>query len=65
MTNPENSLGLGRAYEPHDRDTRVIKDYVNLKLAARGFHIVGKEEDFPFLEIRRSANSKILTTLPK
>lgn len=34
-------------------DQRAL-DYVNLKLASRGFSIVGEEEDFPFLEMGRS-----------
>ena len=33
---------------------RGLQDYVNLKFAARGLPIVGKEEDFPFLEMGRS-----------
>ncbi|MEM1441555.1 MAG: hypothetical protein AAGF67_04400, partial [Verrucomicrobiota bacterium] len=32
----------------------AARDYVNLKLASRGFPIVGKEEDYPFLEMARS-----------
>lgn len=31
-----------------------LREFVNLKLAARGFPIVGKEEDFPFLELGKS-----------
>jgi len=28
-----------------------LREFVNLKLAARGYPIVGKEEDFPFLAL--------------
>lgn len=31
-----------------------LRQYVNLKFAARGFPVVGEEGDFPFLEIGRS-----------
>lgn len=34
-------------------DTRS-QEYLNLKLAARGLPIIGREEDFPFLEMGRS-----------
>ena len=31
-----------------------LREFVNLKLAARGYPIVGKEEDFPFLDLGKS-----------
>ncbi|MCB1133109.1 MAG: hypothetical protein KDN05_18455, partial [Verrucomicrobiae bacterium] len=31
-----------------------LREFVNLKLAARGFPIVGKESDYPFLDLGRS-----------
>ncbi|MGY8690975.1 MAG: hypothetical protein ACKVHP_24955, partial [Verrucomicrobiales bacterium] len=54
MKDPKTTIGLGHGYEPDAKDTETIKGYVNLKLAARGFSIVGNEEDFPFLEMGRS-----------
>ncbi|MDF1741830.1 MAG: hypothetical protein P1U86_21895 [Verrucomicrobiales bacterium] len=44
----------GEAPRPGEQDDETSKEYINLKLAARGFPIVGKEEDFPFLEVARS-----------
>lgn len=44
----------GRAESPGKHDDRSARDYINLKLASRGFPIVGDEEDFPFLEMARS-----------
>src|SRR6056297_2135347 len=35
-------------------DDGTARDYINLKLASRGFPIVGKEEDYPFLDMARS-----------
>ena len=35
-------------------DDGLTRDYINLKLASRGFPIVGDEEDYPFLEMARS-----------
>jgi hypothetical protein len=35
-----------------EENSRML-EYVNLKLAARGFEIVGSEEDFPFLQMGR------------
>lgn len=43
-------------YGPEGMDAgehRRLIEYVNLKLAARGFEIVGSEADFPFLQIGR------------
>ena len=54
MKDPKTTIGLGHGYEPDSAETQTIKDYVNLKLAARGFSIVGDEDDFPFLEMGRS-----------
>lgn len=31
-----------------------LREFVNLKLAARGYPIVGKEEDYPFLDLGKS-----------
>ena len=50
----QDQLGLGRSYDSTDPHTQRYFDYINLKLAARGFAIVGEEKDFPFLEMGRS-----------
>ena len=47
-------LGLDRSYDADDPATRSYLDSINLKLAARGFEIVGEESDYPFLEMSRS-----------
>ena len=31
-----------------------LREFVNLKLAARGYAIIGNEEDYPFLDLARS-----------
>ena len=43
----------GPAIASHDEENR-LREFVNLKLAARGCAIVGNEEDFPFLDLGRS-----------
>ncbi|MBL6922151.1 MAG: hypothetical protein ISR39_08290 [Akkermansiaceae bacterium] len=43
----------GPAIASPDEEIR-LREFVNLKLAARGHHIVGKEEDYPFLDLGRS-----------
>ena len=51
----EDSLGFsGSSLEPGVPKNPLARDYINLKLAARGFPIVGDEEDFPFLEMGKS-----------
>lgn len=35
-------------------EEKRLREFVNLKLAARGYDIVGKEEDYPFLDLGRS-----------
>ena len=54
MANQQDQLGMGRSYDATDPNTQRYLDYINLKLAARGFPIVGDEKDFPFLEMGRS-----------
>ncbi|MDF1815161.1 MAG: hypothetical protein P1V20_23365, partial [Verrucomicrobiales bacterium] len=44
----------GKPDEPGELESNRFADYLNLKFAARGFPIVGKEADFPFLEMGRS-----------
>ena len=48
------SLGLNHSYAPGDPSAETLRDYINLKLAARGFQIVGDEKDYPFLQMGRS-----------
>ncbi len=43
----------GAASSSPDEENR-LREFVNLKLAARGYPIVGKEEDYPFLDLGRS-----------
>jgi hypothetical protein len=43
----------GPAIASPDEENR-LREFVNLKLAARGCAIVGNEEDFPFLDLGRS-----------
>ena len=50
----KESLGLGSSYAPGDPDTENLRDLINLKLASRGFQIVGDESDYPFLQMGRS-----------
>ena len=50
----KEKLGLGNTYGSNDPSTKSLKDYINLKLSARGFDIVGDERDYPFLEMGRS-----------
>ncbi|MFT4546312.1 MAG: hypothetical protein ACI9MB_000253, partial [Verrucomicrobiales bacterium] len=48
------SLGLGNTYAPGDPSSETLRGYINLKLASRGFEIVGDEKDYPFLQMGRS-----------
>ncbi len=51
----EDRIGFGGdAQQPGSGNNQRARDYINLKLAARGFPIVGEEEDFPFLEMGKS-----------
>ena len=43
----------GPAIASPDEENR-LREFVNLKLAARGYNIVGNEEDYPFLDLGRS-----------
>ncbi len=54
MKDLNSAIGLGNGYLRHSPETQKLKEYVNLKLVARGFEIVGNEEEFPFLEMGRS-----------
>lgn len=51
----EDKVGFsGEPPQPGPFADRRARDYINLKLAARGYPIVGDEADFPFLEMGRS-----------
>lgn len=53
--NLNEAIGFdGSADQPGEFKSEYFEDYINLKFAARGFPIVGNEEDFPFLEMGRS-----------
>jgi len=57
MSKPQGlkkKLGIGNSYHPSDPSTKSLKDYINLKLAARGFEVVGNKEDYPFLDMSQS-----------
>ena len=43
----------GSAITSPDEENR-LREFVNLKLAARGYSIIGNEEDYPFLDLGRS-----------
>ncbi len=43
----------GSAISSPDEENR-LREFVNLKLAARGYSIIGNEEDYPFLDLGRS-----------
>lgn len=56
MPNLKDKIGFtsqGPAIASPDEENR-LREFVNLKLAARGYPIVGKEEDYPFLDLGRS-----------
>jgi len=51
MHNLGKTIGLNKTYQPEDPATKRLLQYINLKLDARGFDIVGNREDFPFLDM--------------
>lgn len=56
MPNLKDHIGFtpdGPAIASPDEENR-LREFVNLKLAARGYQIVGNEEDYPFLDLGRS-----------
>lgn len=56
MPNLKDQIGFtqnGPAIASPDEENR-LREFVNLKLAARGYSIVGNEEDYPFLDLGRS-----------
>ena len=51
----EDRIGFnGQAPKPGAGADQSARDYINLKLAARGYPNGGEEEDFPFLDMERS-----------
>ena len=54
LNDPQKSLGIGNSYDPEDPSTKSLNDYINLKLAAKGFEIVGDKKDYPFLDMSQS-----------
>lgn len=56
MKHLKDTIGFtdqGPAIASPEEETR-LREFVNLKLAARGQNIVGDEEDYPFLDLGRS-----------
>src|SRR6187431_1673600 len=56
MPNLKDKIGFtneGPAIASPDEENR-LREFVNLKLAARGHAIVGNEADYPFLDLGRS-----------
>jgi len=56
MPNLKDKIGFtdaGPAIASSDEENR-LREFVNLKLAARGYSIVGNEADYPFLDLGRS-----------
>jgi hypothetical protein len=48
----DKKIGLGFGSEnPTESDTRRLREFINLKLAARGAPTVGRSEDYPYLEL--------------
>ncbi|MEZ5301404.1 MAG: hypothetical protein R3F11_12255 [Verrucomicrobiales bacterium] len=60
----------GRPALASPEEERRLREFVNLKLASRGFPIVGKESDYPFLELGRALiknfqeKTRLLSGLP-
>ncbi|MDF1658510.1 MAG: hypothetical protein P1U58_12920 [Verrucomicrobiales bacterium] len=51
----KDRIGFDKKVEKAGRHNDTLaRDYINLKLASRGFPIVGSEEDYPFLDMARS-----------
>ncbi|MEM7698624.1 MAG: hypothetical protein AAF236_09505 [Verrucomicrobiota bacterium] len=51
----EEKIGFNEAaLKAGPAEDSLARDFLNLKLAARGFEIVGEEEDYPFLTMGRS-----------
>lgn len=58
--NQRDALGFdnGEAVMASEAEENRLREFVNLKLAARGYEIVGNAKDFPFLNLGRSLLSK-------
>lgn len=53
QTDLKQTIGFYGVNGMDAEERRRLREYVNLKLAARGFEIVGSETDFPFLQMGR------------
>ncbi|CAN5479184.1 hypothetical protein BH23VER1_BH23VER1_31300 [soil metagenome] len=60
MRNLKDSIGFSPngSEESRAQEEGRLREFVNLKLAARGHSIVGDEEDYPFLDLGRSLLAK-------
>ena len=58
--NQADAIGFenGRAVMASSDQENRLREFVNLKLAARGYSIVGEEGDYPFLNLGRSLLAK-------
>ena len=52
--NYKETIGFDPDYQPGGEEDRRLREYINLKLAARGFPVVGNRDDFPFLKMGES-----------
>jgi len=59
--NQADSIGFedGHAVMASPEQEQRLREFVNLKLASRGYSIVGAEEDYPFLSLGRSLLAKV------
>ena len=59
--NQADSIGFedGHAVMASPAQEQRLREFVNLKLALRGYSIVGAEEDYPFLSLGRSLLAKV------
>ncbi|MBK1882538.1 hypothetical protein JIN85_08930 [Luteolibacter pohnpeiensis] len=55
MKNLKDQIGFsGNSSVADSNDESRLREFVNLKLASRGYPIVGNESDYPFLDLGRS-----------
>ncbi|MFT5467022.1 MAG: hypothetical protein ACI8UO_002125 [Verrucomicrobiales bacterium] len=50
----KETIGFSGNGAPTPEEQQRVREYINLKLAARGFEIVGDRRDYPFLEMGKS-----------
>jgi len=58
--NLKNAIGFDPNNQKQKEDDEHLIEFVNLKLAARGFPIFGKAEDYPFLRLGESLLASIV-----